>query len=217
MIIKNIKMELINKISKITNIPKEDILNIYSFGSVVYNTNNENSDLDFLIVVSNKYKLENGKEYKNGKLDIHINSIESFKYNLEEHKIKYIECMFIKATDNIIKIEKYKFNFKLDKFKLRRSISSIVNNSWSKANKKMTLDVEDTYIGVKSLFHSIRIIDLGIQLGKSNKIYNFDFKKLWEEILNKKNSGYNWEQFKLDYKPIYNQKLTEFRRYCPKQ
>lgn len=41
------------------NINNGNILNVYCFGSVVYGTNNENSDEDFIVVTKDKVVSDN--------------------------------------------------------------------------------------------------------------------------------------------------------------
>jgi hypothetical protein len=83
-----------------------------------------------------------------------------------------LECFF-----NTSPILKYDTEFELDLFSLRKKISAICNNSWVKASKKLNLVEEDDYTGLKSLFHSFRILSFGIDLAKDNKINSFFISK----------------------------------------
>ena len=124
-------------------------------------------------------------------------------------------------------IERKMFNFSLDLDKLRRRVSAICGNSWSKARKKLEIPEEDDYIALKSLFHSIRILSYGIDLAETG---NIDFKNvlidansnkkitcsnLWNRIQQKYDSGWRWKEFKEKYTPIQNKNATEFRKIAP--
>ena len=111
------------------------------------------------------------------------------------------------------------FNYRIDKGRLRKSISTITSNSWSKGKQKLTkMDSYDEYRGIKSIFHAIRILDYGIQLClfESIKDYsrvNYVWKDLYAAYLNK-TVTWSWVQSKFD--KLYKQKATEFKQLCPK-
>lgn len=196
---------------------KEEIylLNIYLFGSRVYQTFNHSSDYDFLIVIPNHLENYNNSEYKNGLYNIHLITEDNFRTNLINHKIKEMECYFspefAKIKETITPI-KFQLNLNI----LREEISSKSNNSWVKAKKKMELMDEDTYIGVKSLFHSLRILKFGIQIATHGKIIDFNENALWVEIESEYHCGWTWSDFKLKYQPIINQLSSEFKKVAPK-
>lgn len=79
------------------------------------------------------------------------------------------------------------------------------------------MENEDTYIGFKSLFHSLRIINFGIQLCKNNEIDFESQKELWNEIYEEYIYKKDWEYLKNKYKPIYNSLMSEFRLLAPKE
>ena len=169
-------------------------INFYRYGSVVYKTENINSDNDFIIVYD---QLESKKDIIKNNLQATVYSRDEFKKLIIEHEISVLECLFLPFG---YKCEREYFPFKLDKKQLRVAISSKASNSFVKAKKK--LDQGDIYIGQKSLFHSLRILLFGIQIAKFGKIndftYNFD-------ILLKNIMKYDdWKNLKEKYKPIYN-------------
>ena len=206
---------MLDRVKKIIAIEDKYILNVYQFGSQVYGTNNENSDFDILIVIDNKINDKNNLEIRNGLYNIHLITEDNFKENLKKQKIKEMECIFL--PNKFILQEKVKFVFKLNKELLREEISSKSNNSFVKAKKKMILDDEETYIGVKSLYHSLRIVDFGIQIANNSKITNYEYKKQWNDILIMYHNGSKWNDFKETYQPIFNKLMTDFRLVAPKQ
>lgn len=209
-----LEKEILIGIEKHFNIKKENITNIYIFGSSLYKTVKFNSDIDVLVIVKDKLSELNCQEKKSGTYDFHINTETEFLKNLNEHHIKSLECIYSPIE---FKLKEENLNFKLDKIKLRHSISSISNNSWAKANKKINMENEDTYIGFKSLFHSLRIINFGIQLCKNNEIDFESQKELWNEIYEEYIYKKDWEYLKNKYKPIYNSLMSEFRLLAPKE
>jgi hypothetical protein len=131
-----------------------------------------------------------------------------------------MECYF---QENPIKSLNLEINFELKQ--LRHSISSTSNNSYVKCKKKLTIEEQNEqnqYIGVKSLFHSIRIIKLGIEIAKKitiekDNVLDFNSNNLFKEILEfSKNVNYKWENLHEKYKPIFNKYSTEFKKLAPK-
>ena len=86
-----------------------------------------------------------------------------------------------------------------------------------KAKKKIELQDEDTWIGVKSLFHSFRIIHFGIQLASTGTITNYSVcNLLWNEIENCSNNFTNWQEYYDTFKDRHNICMSAFREVAPK-
>jgi predicted nucleotidyltransferase len=192
------------------NIPKDSVLAIYNYGSRVYGTETNDSDYDYIIVVQNGIKIESQHQ---GLINYTIYSESSFKESLLNHEISCLECLFL--PKKFISID-YHFDFKLDLHKLRNSISQKASNSWVKANKKMTIEKDkDIWSGKKSLFHSLRILNFGIQIATTGIITDYHAANhLWTEI--SEDGNQSWDHFSAKYKKIYNQLKSEFREICPK-
>lgn len=205
------------------------ILFVSDFGSTLYKTRTEKSDIDLICVVKSDediytiYQSQDYPElfdyYKN--VDLHIVSECTFQRLLNEHDIMALEVYY-----NLLDLNKELFEFTLNLDTLRRKISAVVNNSWSKARKKLDIPEESDYIALKSLFHSLRILSYGINLAQDNKIdylnvtldsVEMTCKELWEDILNDYNNGYRWKEFKEKYTPIQNANATKFRLLAPKE
>jgi len=188
------------------------ILGIYQYGSRLYGTNDESSDWDFIVVVDGLVGDESYKQYETEEFDIHLMTIEHYKTLLLQHDIMSLEMYYQKEP-----IMKCPVEFELNLPALRKSISSVVNNSWVKFKKKLTLDAEDNYVGIKSCFHALRIVELGRKIAtNSTNILETDVS-LWGRI--KKDAmdcEYNWENIHKLYKPLFNEYMTEFRLVAPK-
>lgn len=193
-----------------------NILNVYIFGSQVYGTNIIGSDTD-LIVVAKEY-------FDSDDINIHVYTVENFQLLINRHDIQALECLSLSKSHNdeyIIK-ELYKFEFpKLDLAKLRVSISTIASNSYVKGKKKLTVAGDyDLNLAIKSIFHSLRILDFGIQLANIGYIENYSSVNFILDDLKKLSENYQREELwlKIDekYRKLYNSKSSQFKSLAPK-
>ena len=175
-----------------------NILNVYLYGSRVYNTHNEHSDFDLLIVVDNEIE---EKQIRKNLLNITIISKTKFIDDVYNDMVK-LECLFSPISRETLKI-----NFVMDKQKLRKLISSTSSNSWIKSKKKLMQN--DYYVGIKSMFHSLRILIFGIQLMETNAIYDFtQANYIWDEL---KSKQWNWDELNDTYRKRRNELATKFK------
>lgn len=210
--------DMLLKISQITKVSENDILDVFWYGSYIYGTNNSQSDFDFMVVINDKLSDLNDREFKSydGIINIHLQTKETFQTHLNDMKFKELELYFL-PKEYILK-STTKFTFKLDLSKLRCEISSKSNNSWAKAHKKLDISYEDDYIGLKSLYHSFRIYAFGIQIAKYKTINNFkEFNNVYFEIFDLYNKGFKtWDEFKSLFQVRYNNIASEFKKLAPK-
>ena len=201
----SLKETLLPRILEAAKIHPSRVKGCYVFGSRVYGTSSENSDWD-IILIANAPSYE--VEVKSGDLNIHIITPDvALKYAKDNH-IKAIECIMAPEWAKIIDFP-FDFTFKEDSF--RHNISHTVSNSWVKCKKK--LEQGDYYIGVKSLFHSLRIANFGIQYGSTGKIDFSQCNWIWDEINSR---TWTWEELKEKWQPIRNEYLSEFRKLARK-
>lgn len=206
----DISNKIIQRILNILKIEEKDIICLFPYGSRVYGNYKSDSDFDF-IVVSDAPSIKDNQEYRNGDINIHTWRKETYQKLLDEHKITALECYFL--PDNLKIIEHFVPKFKLDKTKLRHEISAKTSNSYVKAKKKLTVENE-TYIGQKSLFHALRIVDFGNQICLYGKIKDFSSSNdIFKEILK---MSPEWTGLNQRWKPIYNSMMSEFRQMAPK-
>ena len=193
------------------------ILGIYVYGSRVYGHTHPDSDLDYAIVISNeaaiwKDGMKQYVQFESHDLDMHIMSENYYKQLLKEHDIMALEMFYA-----IEPIKKYEAEFTLNLAQLRKSVSSIANNSWVKAKKKINLEDEDSKIGLKSLYHSFRIIDFGIQLARDGKIWRFDYRGPVHDSDRENIINPSWEYWNTKLKPEHNKRMSDFRILAPKE
>lgn len=195
---------------KIINKYKEDpnIINIYIFGSHIYGTNHKHSDIDLILVVKNRFEPDN--------IDTHIFTIEEFQRKLDNMDIQTLEAYF---APNEFKYETHTFTFNYNESALRKSISTIANNSLVKGKKKLIIMGDyDLNAGLKSVFHSIRILDYGIQIAKHKEIINFKTYNYVLEDLKVMSEFHNyealWEKIESKYLATWKKLKSEFKTVC---
>ena len=186
------------------------IRNIFLFGSQIYGNQRDDSDYDFIVVACNMLEKQ---EIRHENLNIHVHTPDIFLNGLKEYQMNYLECIY--APDWAKLKETIKFDsFKINKNKLINSISHTSSNSWVKCNKKINVENE-YYIGVKSLFHSIRIPMFAIQIAESGEIYDFSCANfIWDKI---KKKHWTWGELDREFRPLLNQTMTQLRKFLPKK
>jgi len=199
-------MELINKY-----ISDPNILNIYPLGSRVYKTHTEKSDHDLILVCKNFFESNN--------IDVHVYTESAFELALRNHDIQILECIFL--PKELIYKETNNYSLELDKLKLRPAISTISNNSYVKAKKKLIISGDyDLNLALKSFFHSYRIIDFGIQIASEGKITNYSSCNwLLEDLYKMSNDAQRdqlWSNIETKYKEKWNKHASLFKSLCPK-
>lgn len=193
------------------------VINIYPFGSINYGTFGYQSDHDYIIVYEQEeLALPETIFSPNKMVNCALYNPEGFQMALSEHMIDVVEAYFLDRDLCYITQE---FDFKLDKEKLRRRVSQICSNSWVKCKKKLAQG--DTYIGLKSIFHSLRISDYGIQIAKFGKIKDYrkpqydmgydNFGDLWRDI----RETLVWDELETKYKKLANSMRSEIRTLMP--
>lgn len=202
-------MELLEEIIKKSGIHPSRIFNIYLFGSRVYQTSNSHSDWDVIIVANNSVE---STEIRNGLYNIHIYTPNKFKSDLDWHRPNNLECIFAPDWARLKETIDYKKDFKLNIAKLRHATSHVSSNSWVKAKKKL---IGDEYtIGVKSLFHSMRIPVFSEQIVKFGEIKDFTSANwIWDKIKSKR---WDWEELDNEFRVSRNEILTNFRQVTHK-
>ena len=154
------------------------IKKVYKYGSRVYGTSSEDSDFDFIFIVESDEDVYYRVDKKNTNITVYSESV--FIDKIQSHEISVLECIFQDEGDPYLKY------FKLDKPRLRKSISAIASNSYGKFKKKMKQGDYET--GKKSLFHSLRILGFGIQIAISERIVSYSAYNDYHTIIMKMTS-----------------------------
>ena len=203
------EMIKIEDIIKASGLHPSRIFNITIFGSRVYGTHTDNSDWDIIIVAKNSVE---SIEIKSDLYNIHIYTPDKFKQDLDWHMPKNLECLF--APDWAKLKEDLKFDFKLNIPKIRHATSHVSSNSWVKCKKKLQI-ANEYNIGVKSLFHAIRIPMFSTQIVNFGEIRDFQCANwIWNKI---KEKEWNWEDLDKEFREVHNSTLTDFRKVTTKE
>lgn len=173
----------------------------FLFGSHIYGVANEFSDRDYVVVIdAPKGTMYNCQNFEGN--DYVCYSYEDFKGAILAHKVQMLEILFY--HEPVIE-------FELDLQLLRREFSAVASNSWVKCKKKLKDD--EILIGLKSLYHSLRILMYGIQIAKHGKIVDFEEANCYyDEIMA---IGGDWEKLNNRFKPVYNSLKSELRLLAP--
>jgi predicted nucleotidyltransferase len=196
------------EVIKRSKIHPSKIKSIFVFGSRVYGTSGYGSDWDFIMVANNS---TSNQEVRSGDFNIHIIVPDEFEKMLKDHHPGALECFYAPKEFRLLGTQKYNFNLSIPS--LRHSFSHTSSNSWVKCKKKM--EQGDYYIGVKSLFHSLRIPMFGIQIAKDGYISDFSCANKMYDILFSRND-WTWEELDENFRNLRNQILSDFRKVTVK-
>jgi predicted nucleotidyltransferase len=195
-------------------IQDEKVLNVYLFGSHVYGTNHENSDIDVILVA---------KTYFDSKdVNIHVYTQTQFQSLLDKGEIQMLECFFAPKAFVLKETVLFKIEFnKTFSENLRIAISTICSNSWVKGKKKLIIQGDyDLNLALKSVFHSLRILDYGIQISENQQIINFKSCNWILTELKKLALDYQydalWNQIEIKFRKVFNDKSSKFKNLNPK-
>ena len=186
---------------------------VYNFGSRVYGTFDEDSDYDKIAILRfGLHKTTTFQDFYNEHF-IYWEYLE-FIEKIKNHDIVALECLsYIKSEFN----EHFDYN----EHKLRESISTISNNSWTKGKKKLIISGDyDKKAGLKSIFHSIRILRFGIQIARNREISDYsEVNWFWDE-LKKLGEQYDadilWKKIDEKYRSLFNSTSSEFKALAKK-
>lgn len=188
----------------------------FLYGSRVYGSNTEKSDTDVQFIVPDEFekKADWKNKLKSPNLDIHVWSQSDWQFALDDHRVYAIECWFL--PENCRLHTGLDFKFKLDKAKLRNEFSRVASNSWVKAKKKMIVEADyNEKIAKKSIFHSFRIIDFGIQIASQGKITNYgSMNHILAEL---DELPADWDIIDDVFRERHNAISSKFREVCPKK
>jgi predicted nucleotidyltransferase len=212
--------KLTSDIIKLSGIRPSRIFNITIFGSRVYGTDGKESDWDVIMVANNSVE---STEIRRGIFNIHVYTPDKFRADLNWHRINNLECIFAPDWAILKETIDYRKDFKVNISKLRHATSHISSNSWVKSKKKLTV-ADEYYVGIKSLFHSIRIPMFATQVVNHGKIVDYSCANwIWDKLIFNDKPSYSenklkwsWDKLDEEFREIHNSVLTEFRKVAAK-
>ena len=167
-----------DEIISLSNIPEHKIRAIYLYGSRVYGTNHPGSDYDFRVIACS---LDREKELRDSKYNIHINTPDKFQDDLYNYRAVNLECIYAPSFAVVKEDISYRESFKINPAKLKKAFLSQSHDAWHKGKiKLLDMDIER---GLKSIFHSMRILIFGLQILEHGEIIDFsEANDYWAEI-----------------------------------
>lgn len=182
-----------NRILELAELNPVKVRNIYVYGSQVYGTNRDDSDIDILITACT---LNVHKEYKDGEYNVHVTTPDIFADKLKDHDMQQLECIFAPSKARVQEKVDYLSKFELNRDKLKKKVLSQSAHSWHQA--KIRITDGDIERGAKSLFHSLRMLVFAQQLLDAGFIYDFSECNYWhEQIMTSDN--YEWNDYKKEW------------------
>lgn len=205
----------LQEIIELSQVHPLKIRNVYVFGSRVYGTHREYSDWDILMTACG---LLPHVEIKDPEYNIHIITPDKFEADLKLHDIHNLECIFAPDWAKLqIKVHPEE-KFKLDLGKLQRYVHNQSYNSWQQAKDR--IQRFDTERGLKTMFHSLRMLQFGVQIAKFGKIIDFAAANdVYQQLMMKNEVRYNprgileWEPLRNEYLPLKIKLETQLKTY----
>jgi len=194
--------------TSISKVMREDnILGKYVFGSRLYGTANEKSDTDYIVIQGVYRPIDD--------VNIHCYTVGNFIRACEQGDISCLEILY---SNNNFPFNKEDITLNFESF--RRNNSMLTSNSWVKGKKKLiVLGDYDLDIGLKSIFHSLRILDYCIQIGEQKEIYDFTRDSYILKDLYKLSESYNyqdlWDAIDAKYRGEFNRRKSLFKSLFP--
>ena len=189
----------------------KDALNIYHYGSFVYGTFQKKiSDYDYIVILKDEFFELDKQQYEHENCQYSFYIASTWQRMLNNNEVVAIETFFLNKK-YIVKETKV-FETNIDIKKIRENFSKTASNSFVKCKKKLTVSESfNPRIAKKSLWHSLRIIDFGIQVITYGEIKNYsNLNYLYDEIVNCDNN--DWDYYHKKYKLLYNSLKTTFRQ-----
>ena len=186
------------------DIPIDDVLCIYPYGSRIYGCVTETSDHDWVIVYRSSL-LPNGA-FRNNAISSEDRSHQAICYSrtgfinaINTYDMTALECMFI--PEEVIPLKK--MNFSIKKWEKKAMVNAIISkmsSSWYIAIKNKKKDVLKCK---KNVYHSLRMLRFALQMLDKEKIYDYsECNELKKEIFNTPDENFRMYKY-LDRRDIW--------------
>jgi predicted nucleotidyltransferase len=194
-----------DEIIRATGLHPLKVKNIYVYGSRVYGTATSESDYDMIVVANS---MDESREIIHGEYNIHVHTPDKFIRELRDLDMHNLECIFAPEDAKIMeKVNYADANFKIGHDHMKYKAMNQSFSSFHKAKVRM-IDGE-TFMGAKSLFHSLRILMFAKQVIQYGKIMDFtEANSFWDclkvdlQLTKMEDDGDQlWRYFKDKYLP----------------
>ena len=181
-------------------------INIYEWGSRVYQTATEFSDWDYIAIVPDDFPKE-PDQYEFGHHTYNIDHESDWLAKLKRNSVEALVCLSLSPKFIIKKTKSYPFTFNPDG--ANEAISERESIAWVKGKKKLTIEKDfDWRGGKKSIWHSLRLYMFGTQCAQYGSIVDFtEANSYYTDIVVAKhgNTGKEeWEYLKESYHDLNN-------------
>lgn len=181
-------------------------INIYEWGSRVYQTSTKSSDWDYIAVVPDDFPKE-PDQYEFGNRTYNIEHESEWIEKLKRNSVEVLECISLTPQFITKKTKSYPFIFNSDG--AYAAISERASTAWVKGKKKLTIEKDfDWRSGKKSIWHSLRLYMFGTQCAQYGSIVDFtEANSYYDDIVITKhgNTGQEeWEYLKESYHDLNN-------------
>lgn len=181
-------------------------INIYEWGSRVYQTSTDSSDWDYIAIVPDDFPKE-PDQYEFGNHTYNIEHESEWITKLKRNSVEALECISLTPQFIVKETKYYPFSFNL--YEAHAAISERASIAWVKGKKKLTIEKDfDWRSGKKSIWHSLRLYLFGIQCAQYGLVVDFTAaNKYYNDIVVKKHgdSGIDeWEYLKKTYHQLNN-------------
>lgn len=177
----------------------EDIYALYPFGSMVYGTDRDSSDFDFILVTKKDKNLTNNVIIHNN-FSYTIVSYEQYLKDLMSHEIYALETYFLPESAITVRPAS-PWPFRLNVAMLKESIKKEMEKNFRKTEERFKN--KESLRAIKTLFYGIRAAVFAKQIINFRKITNYAAAdSYWEEL--KSINETNWAQFRDKYRKLYS-------------
>ncbi len=145
-----------------------DIVNVYPFGSKIYQTDSYKSDWDFIVLLKDGIPIKNNRLKSNNQLNVNLFSETEFNNSLKKHRMSSLECIFLPEEKLLKNSKKIPFNLDLDKLRVYAIDKS--QEDWGKAKRAFSNNSHDM---IKSVFHAFRTLEFAKQIIDNKKIVDY--------------------------------------------
>lgn len=181
-------------------------INIYEWGSRVYQTSTDSSDWDYIAIVPDDFPKE-PDQYEFGNHTYNIEHESKWISKLQRNSVEVLECLSLSPQFIIKKRKSYPFVFNPES--AHAAISERASIAWVKGKKKLTIEKDfDWRGGKKSIWHSLRLYMFGTQCAQYGSIVDFtEANSYYNDIVVAKhgNTGKEeWKYLKESYHDLNN-------------
>jgi hypothetical protein len=181
-----------------------DVL-LVPFGSRVYGTHTDESDFDYLAIVPANRIADSCTEYRRNRLNVQLYNRRDFQRDLDQHRVHALEAYFLPGSG-----VPAQFSLRLRRRLLREAWLRKSSHSFVRAKKKMEIERAPA-LGRKSLFHALRILDFGAQIGTHGSIIDYaSANGYWFAIRDAGRA--DWDYHRELYQPIHRRLASALRK-----